>query len=275
MEAAILEPSPFNTATISPTPEPTQSQLSTPLPSTAPKITGSNCTMSTTEEGIELFRVPYFQDRRILPTMEPDYAYTAAETFPTMVRLLRDGETAGWVDYRLTAVSLQGSDCLETQYSGDLTDFMDYLCFVVANPPTDTYMDSEFTEPSGMMISSDPVYVVTVLGKQGPLGSCVGHAGPCFSIDPTTVNLVGNCDDLPRSGQTTSETQLWSQPDGSAGAPIHDLAAGQFLAVQYGEDTAGAAPPGAPTPGKWLHVKLSGFTLPRHGWVWSQFVSYR
>jgi hypothetical protein len=152
---------------------------------------------------------------------------------------------------------------------------MDYLCFMIADPPVETYFDAEYTEPTGMRIGPDPYYVVTSVGKDGPSGSCAGHAGPCFRVDPTTVDLVGNCADLPRSAETTKDTQLWSQPDGSAGSAIRDLSEGQFLAVQFGEDREGPAPPGASTSGKWLHVKLSGFTLPRHGWVWSEYVYFR
>jgi hypothetical protein len=178
--------------------------------------------MSTEEEGIELYPAPYFSSHRILPTMEPRFAYQAADTFPTMVRLVRDGQTAGWVDYRMLAVSLDGPNCLEVQYAGELTDFMDDLCFVVADPPAETYFDAEYAEPTGMLIGSEPHYVVTTLGSEGPRGSCAGHAGPCFWINPATVDLVGNCADLPRSAETTAETQLWLQPDGSSGSPIRE-----------------------------------------------------
>ena len=231
--------------------------------------------MSTDQEGIELYPAPYFQDHHILPTMAPGYAYAAADTFPTMVRLIRDGSTAGWVDYRMLAVSLDGSGCLESQYSGELTDFMDVLCFMVADPPVETYLDPEYTQPTGMLVGPEPQYVVTSLGSEGPRGSCAGHAGPCFYVDPSTVETVGNCDGLPRSAVTSVETELWSDPDGNGGIPIRTLEAGQFLAVQFGEETAGPAPPDASEPGRWLHVKLSGSTLPRHGWVWSEFVEYR
>jgi hypothetical protein len=260
---------PTNTATLTSTADITRP------PSATPELANINCTISTDQQGIELYQAPYFSDYRILPTMEAGFSYTAADVFPTMVRLLREGQTIGWVDYRQLAVKMDGPDCLELQYPGELSDFDAYLCFMVADPPVDTYYDEEFTEITGMMIGPNPYYVVTTLGSEGPRGSCAGHAGPCFRVDPTTVDTVGNCDDLPRSAETIVDTQLWSQPDGNAGSPIRELPAGKFVAVQYGESVTGPAPPGAPIPGTWLLVKLSGSDLPRHGWVWSEFVSYR
>ncbi len=262
------------------TPTPTATSTATPSPDVtrAPTATldllRSNCFYSTQVLGIELFQTPYFKDSHILPTMEPGYAYQAVEDFPTMTHLFREGVSAGWVDYRMLDLDAEGSDCGRLpRYEGDLTDFDDYLCFLVADPPVETYMDAEFTEPAGMMISREPHYVIT--SKSNAFyGSCVGHAGPCFYINPAGVDLVGRCDDLPRSAETITDTELWSDPSPTDGSVIQTIPAGKVVLVQP-ESATGAPPPGAPSAGTWLRVKLTGPRPIPNGWVWSSYIQYR
>ncbi len=286
--------------TWTPTPRPTQNVItSTPLPefgipTPTPTMTSTppappegtlpptptvnfsryKCTVSTNELGIELYQAPYFSDSRILPTMEPGYAYNAVEDFPTMTRLLQRGETAGWVDYQMIAIHQEGPDCGRLPiYPGDLSDFDDVLCFMVADPPAETYMDAGFTVPEGTMITDDPAYVISGTSNSY-YGSCVGHAGPCFYVNPADVELVGRCDDLPRSGETITETQLWSDPNPERGSVIHTIPAGEVLLVQA-ESATGSPPPGGTADGTWLRVKLTGPIPILNGWVWSSFIRYR
>ena len=143
-----------------------------------------------------------------------------------------------------------------------------------SGPSADTHFDRDHSEPSGMQIGPEPVYVVTVLASD-VLGTSAGDAGPCFAVRADDVDLVGRCDGLHRTAETTEDTRLWSESDASAGSTIRDLPTGKILAVQFGEDTSGNGPPYSPTSGVWLHVKVSGYDLPRHGWVWFEHVRYR
>lgn len=138
----------------------------------------------------------------------------------------------------------------------------------------DTYFDRDHSEPSGMQIEPEPVYVVTALASD-VLGTSAGDAGPCFAVSADDVDLVGRYDDLHRTAETTEDTRLWSGSDDSAGSTIRDLPTGKILAVQFGEDTSGNGPPYSSTFGVWLHVKVSGYELPRHGWVRLEHVRYR
>jgi hypothetical protein len=230
------------------------------------------CAATTNEEGIELLRAPFVLDYHILPTMEPGYAYQAVEQYPTYVRLMRDGQTAGWVDYRLLALDFEGPDCFYQPYfEGELTAFE--LCFMRADPPVDTYLPGEEDLGPFGSIGPDSAFVLAIKAQE-QYSSCMGHAGPCFVVDASAVELYGQCDDLPRSAETIAEAELWSQPDPSLGTPILTLPSGTRVAVQVGS-VAGAPPPGAPGEGVWLQVKLTSTYDRASGWLWSTWIEYR
>ena len=262
------------TPTPTPTHTPTTTVERTPPPTSSVDFSKVRCTASTQEDGIELLQVPYFQDSHILPTMEPGYIYQAVELYPTLVRLTRGGQTAGWVDYRSLALDFDGPDCLyQSTYPGGITDFDDYLCFIVADPPADTYLDQDLAVSTGSTIGSTPQYVLSTMSS-GPHVTCVGHAGPCFFVDASAVETIGRCHDLPRSAETISETQLMSQPNPSTSSPIYLIPAGKIVIVQN-ESVSGPPPANAPADGLWLLVKLYVQNEPLAGWVWSAHIKYR
>lgn len=263
-------------ATGTPTPTPTERPQSTRIPlvlgTPTPDLTSIQCTATANDEGIELMTAPYFADNRIVPTMEPGFPYQAVQTYPTMVRLLRNGSTAGWIDYRLIAVDFEGADCFaQPRYQGDLTDF-DSLCFMYADPPVEAYRDRELTEPMQLEVGATPHYVVH--SRSGDLySSCVGHAGPCFVVEADSVEITGACKDVPRSAEVAEEAQLFSEPD-SESEVIAEIDDDEVVSVQA-ESQPGEPPAGAGEEGEWRLIKYYVEGKPRSGWLWSGWIDYR
>lgn len=262
-------PTQTSTATLTPT----STMQVTPRATSTVGYSAISCTVTALEGGVELLTAPFFSDNRILPTMEPRYVYQAAEIYPTYIRLLRDGQPSGWVDYRLLAIEFNGDDCFEhPPYDGDLTDF-DTLCFMRATPVADTYSDRELTEPFMLTVGSEYGFVV-MTKLQGAYASCVSHAGPCFYVDADDVEITGSCADVPYAAEAIAEVKLWSQPDGSKGEQIDTLPVGTRLFVQGGS-VEGLPAPDASGEGRWLLVKLPRSFEHRSGWLWSGYIEYR
>lgn len=269
MDSEAGTPTPTPTATFTPT----GTREVTPGATSTVNYSAISCTVTALEGGVELLTAPFFSDNRILPTMEPGYAYQAADIYPTYIRLLRDEQEAGWVDYRLLAVEFEGEDCLEQPYyEGDLTDF-DTLCFMRATPVADTYSDRELTEPFMLTVGPEYSYVV-VTRLQGAYASCVGHAGPCFYVDADEVEISGSCDDVPFSAEVITEAELWPEPSTEGVEPILTLPVGTRLSVQN-ESVQAPPPPEAPKDGRWLLVKLPRSFDGQSGWLWSAFIGFR
>ncbi len=270
---------PDGSSSWTPTPPPTATSppTSTAAVTRAPTPTFDfshiRCAATAREEGVEMMTAPFFADRRIVPTMEPGVAYRAVQTFPTMVRLVQDDRTAGWIDYRLLAVNFSGPNCFEQpRYEGNLTDF-DTLCFMYADPPAEAYRDGELTEPAGFDVGPEPFYVV-MSQTRTTYSSCVGHAGPCFVVDASAVQTTGQCADIPHTAWLIGEGQLWSEPEAEGGEVIEPIAAGKVVYVQA-ESRSGQPPPGAPEEGEWVLVKYYVDRIPRAGWLWSGWVEYQ
>ena len=272
-------PTPANSPTITPTdtPTPTTSQI-IPSADTDPSPTLNwlkaplpDCFYTVSEPGVRILTAPFIDPDRTLPTMEPGKPYLAIVDKPTYSLIIDNGQPLGWVDYRLIALSMEGSDCLSRQDGREITDFTT-LCFFTPFEETETYFNSDLTEPSGKLIPSSSY----VLLRKSTINyySAVGHAGPSFFVDPETVYTHGNCDNVPSLGEINTETTLYSLPPEESGSVISNLSVGQTILIQT-QTKSGNPPPGISITGYWVLVRLPGNYEDINGWIWSEHLTFK
>jgi hypothetical protein len=242
-------------------PHPTIDYLSEPYP---------DCRYFAAASGVRLLLAPFIDPYRALPTMEVGKAYQAVVDQPTFTLLFDNGQPAGWVDYRLIAIKMEGADCLSRRDDRLITDYPG-LCLFTPLEETEVYSSLDLDEPTHII--TPPFTFVVLLQYQHALFSAYGSDGPSFYVSRDAVSLSGNCGDVPAAGTVLQPTKLYSLPD-SGSSPVVDLVSGQTVAIQAASQN-GPAPPGLTGSGKWLQVRVPAAGAGYEGWCWSDFLALK
>jgi hypothetical protein len=257
------------TLTIRPT-----SNIPTPTftPTITPTIT-SGCAVSALEEGIILQQSPFYDPYGLLPTMAPTATYEAVRTYPTYFELTLENESVGWVDYRLITLDIEGPGCdrLPTD-TRELAEFPDLCFFTPDGKEVTTYSDSTLSRPLDTI--SGTGNFVTLLQLEEVYCTVISHAGPSFCVKAADVQLLGNCENVTRSGITTVEDWLWSQPNGEVGKET--ISFGKDMRIYFQDDPVqGPKPPSTSEEGAWYYVRIGSQKDGAYGWIWSSFFAFR
>ena len=196
--------------------------------------------------------------------MEPGKAYPAVLTKPTYTMLLEGGQPLGWVDYRLLALSSEGSECLTAYDEREYWDFP--LCFFTPLEEINGYSDATFTTP--MHSLSPPVSYVVLNQGQSYYFTAYGSSGPSFVVKKEEVSIHGNCENIPILARATRETALYSDLPSRGGAVIYTLEADESIFTQS-RQVDGPPPPGIGGSGHWILARKPSWTEDINGWVWS------
>jgi len=252
-----------STLTPSPTsdhPTPTATATLTPT-----QITG--CLVTALEEGVVMEIAPFYDPHRLRPTMEPVIPYQAVTESPTYWEVMRDGESVGWVDYRLVTIDIQGPECdnlpIDTR---EFTEFPGLCFFTPDGNEIPTYNDSELNEPRDT-ISGTGSYVISAQ-LENAYFTIISHAGPSFYVESSQVRSFGDCDGVPKSATIIADGWLWSQPDGQTGEQIGPLTSGTRVYIQEGPIN-GPKPPDIEADGAWHLVLVGSREDNLSGWIWS------
>lgn len=257
---------PTATATPSPIPslEPTEVSLE-PSPTTDWSTARlPDCTFTATEPGVRILSAPFIDPYHVLPTMEPGKPYPAVLTKPTYTLLLEDGQPLGWVDYRLLALTFQGSECLTAYDEREIYDFQ--LCFFTPLEEINGYSDSSFTTP--MHTLSPTTSLVVLYQSERAYFTAYGSSGPSFIVKKEEVSIHGNCEDIPTLVRATRETSLYSDLPSLGGGVVYTLEEEESLFTQS-QQKNGPPPPGVGGSGYWVLARKPSWTEDINGWVWS------
>ncbi len=257
---------PTSTATPSPTLTVESTQISLePSPTidwTAVRL--PDCTFTATEPGVRILPAPFIDPYHVLPTMEPGKSYPAVLTKPTYSLLLEGGQPLGWVDYRLLALTSEGSECLTTYDEREYWDFP--LCFFTPLEEINGYSDATFTNP--MHTLSPTVSMVVLNQSETYYFTAYGSSGPSFVVKKEEVYTHGNCDDIPTLAKATRETSLYSDLPAYGGSVVYSLAVDESIYLQS-QHKDGPPPPGVEGSGYWILARKPSWAEDINGWVWS------
>ncbi|MFN2149968.1 MAG: hypothetical protein ACK2T5_00130 [Anaerolineales bacterium] len=276
---------PLRTATLTFTPLPSATQLpatltnsptsNIPTPSVTSTLTPTittGCIVSALEDGVILQPSPLFDPYALVPTMVPSTTYQAVSIYPTYYELLLDGEPAGWVDYRLTNIEIESTcESLPTD-TRKIEEFPGLCFFTPDGKEVQTYRDSTLAEP--LEIISGTGNYLNLLQLEGVYCTTISQAGPSFCVRADDVRALGACENVTRSGITTTEGWLWSQPDGVAG---HESVSFGREMVIYLQDkpVQGPPPPSESGDGSWYYVRIGKQQNGSYGWIWSAYFTFR
>jgi hypothetical protein len=278
-----LEPTPTIPPSYTPAPSdtPAPSVTLTPYPAGSTATAASptsdvlaepypDCRYFASQPGVRLLLAPFVDPYRVLPTMEPGRAYPAVIDKPTYTLLLDNGQPAGWVDYRMLALEMDGADCLSRRDEREVLDFPN-LCFFTPKFSVKAYFDSSLTQESHDL---SPQNKYILLQYQDVYFSTYGHAGPSFFVSRNEVTTSGDCLDIPSAGIINRNTALYSQPDGKSTNVISALLVGQPVFIQT-KTNPGTPPPEASAGGKWAQIRIPTTSGGLDGWCWSEYLDYR
>ena len=275
-------PTPAYSPTITPTDTPTPTSTALPEYTQGANLQPSptsdwllipepDCFYTASELGVRIHIAPFIDPYRTLPTMEPGTPYRAIMDNPTYSLILENGQPLGWVDYRLIALSMKGSECLTRQDGREIADFTT-LCFFTPFEETESYIKSDLTEPN-FTIKPSGSYVL-LRKNQTSYFSAYGHAGPSFFVDPDTVFTHGNCESVPSLGEISAETSLYTMPPDEGGTIFSNLSLGQTILIQT-QSKPGYPPPAITGSGNWVLVRVPSNYEDINGWVWSEHLVFK
>jgi len=225
------------------------------------------------KDGVILQQSPFYDPYGLLPTMVPTATYEAVSIYPTYYELTLEEAPAGWVDYRLDTVDVKGPDCSELPSdTRNLSEFPNLCFFTPDNKEVTTYNDSTLNQPLGI-ISGTENYIL-MLQLQGIYCTTISHAGPSFCVKAGDVRVSGVCQGVTRSGITTTEGWLWSQPNGELGKET--VSFGEEMRIFFQDDPVqGPKPPSTSEEGAWYYVRIGSQEGGVYGWMWSSFFTHR
>lgn len=251
---------PFATATLS-------------VPTLGPGTPETECFVTASGEGIPLRLGPSFSAYRLLPKMEPGVIYQAIDIHERYYQLARDGIPVGWVQYidvfPTEGLSTEGPGCdrlfARLPDTRPLTDFPG-VCLFTATSPTETFNDSNLTEPFFISISPSSGPFVGMAKTRKSIFTLLSHAGPSFHAPLDKVSTSAACDGIPASATVTRSGWLWSKPDEAMGEKLLRLTPGMRLHIE------GNRPPDGSGESAWVQAVVEG--QPFSGWIWSGLASF-
>jgi hypothetical protein len=203
--------------------------------------------------------------------MEPGKPYQAFLTKPTYTLLLEANHPVGWIDYRVIAVTHEGSDCLIQHDEREITDFQS-LCFFTPLTEISGYTDSSLEESIHTL---DPSNSMVVLNQsEDTYFTAYGSSGPSFLVKKDEVYLHGNCSDIPTLAKAVTETSLFSLPPDQGGSIVYTLQFDEAIYTQS-QTKQGSPPPGAEGYGFWILARRHSWSEDINGWVWSEHIEYK
>jgi hypothetical protein len=250
---------PFPTATLS-------------VPTLGPGTPETECFVTASKGGIQLRLSPSFSAHRLLPVMEPGVIYQAIDIHERYYQIALAGVPVGWVQYSdvfpTEGLSTEGPGCdrlFTRPRSRPLTEFPG-LCLFTATSPTETFRDSNLTEPFFISISPSSGPFVGLAKTRKSIFTLLSHAGPSFHAPLDKVSTSAACDGIPAPATVTTSGWLWSEPDEQTGEKLLRLTAGMHLHIE------GDRPPDSSGEAAWVQAVVEG--RPFSGWIWPGLVAF-